>query len=372
MALTTGSQVPRRLLPRLRIVRASVVTATAQVSGRFPRLRLSRRTLATLCGLVVAAAAVFAVGEVYLRVAPPGDLAPYLAESDRTGPFRDDLKYGVQYRSLESLAADNPRLNPYLPLLNNPHAPPTWAYFGNSFTQAPGMLADTSRQFVPQRMIFNLGKNEPLPVRLAQAEFLLDSGLKPERIFLVVTPLDVYFFAEHGLDQYHVTSGGALAYTPRLPPVGSKAVQHSRLALKGWTRTKLHLNQPFFHSSAICNRVESVMRADIRTLFTHFAETTAKYRVPVTLVLLPNYEQVCRSGKFVVQDVLTEDARAVGFDVCDVREPFCSWPDKPGLFIPDKHFSATGNRLLLAEILAHLKQIDPKAADLPNPAVVHP
>jgi hypothetical protein len=30
------------------------------------------------------------------------------------------------------------------------------------------------------------------------------------------------------------------------------------------------------------------------------------------------------------------------------------FPDKPALFIPDKHFSAVGNRLLLSELVNHL------------------
>jgi hypothetical protein len=329
--------------------------------------RLSRTALAVACGLACALAAVFAAGELYLRVAPPADLAPYLPDSDRTGPFRPDPKYGVQYRSLEALAADNPgRFGPYRPLLSNPHAP-TWAFFGSSFAQAPGMLADTARQFVPQRLVFNLGKNEPLPVRLAQAEFLLDSGLKPERIFLVMIPLDVSIFAQHGIDQYRATPGGALAYEPRLPAVGGGLVRRSRLALKGWTRTTLHQNRPFFPASALHNRVDDAIRADVRTLFGHFAGAGARHRVPVTAVLLPDYEQVTRGAAFAVQDALAEDARAVGFGVCDARATFLAWPDKPGLFIPDKHFSDAGNRLLLAEILAHLK-----ATDLPDPAAVRP
>jgi len=94
------------------------------------------------------------------------------------------------------------------------------------------MLADTTREFVPQRVTFSLGKNEPFPVRLAQVEFLLDNGLKPERVFLVVIPLDVYTFAAHGLDQYRATEGGALAYAPRVPAVGGGLVRNSRLALR--------------------------------------------------------------------------------------------------------------------------------------------
>jgi hypothetical protein len=234
------------------------------------------------------------------------------------------------------------------------------------------MLADTTRRFVPQRHTFNLGKNEPLPVRLAQAELLLDSGLKPERIFLVMIPLDVSIFAQHGLDQYRATDGGALAYSPRLPSIGGSIVQSSRLALKGWMRTTLHLNRPFFSPSALTERVDPAVRADTRAVFGHFAECASRHCVPVTVVLLPNYEQVCKGAKFAVQDALAEDARAAGFDVCDVREAFLGRPNKPTLFIPDKHFSDTGNRLLLAEIIAHLKKVEGRAGDLPDPAEVRP
>ena len=341
--------------------------------GLLARVRGGCRALATASGLVLAALAVFAAGELYLRAAPPADLAPYLVEGDRTGPFRADDRYGVQYRSPDALVADNPgRFEPYIPLFTDPHPPPTWAFFGSSFAQAPGMLADTARELVPQRVTFNLGKNEPLPVRLAQAAFLLDNGLRPQRVFVVLIPLDVYQFAQNGLDQYRATDGGALVYAPRLPAVGGGVVRHSRLALKGWTRTTLHLNRPFFPAAALNDRVDPAVRADVRTVFKHFAEDAARHRVPVTVVLLPGYEQVCRGAGFAVQDALAADARAVGFDVCDVREPFRAWPDKPALFIPDKHFSAVGNRLLLATILEHLKATDPRAADLPNPAEIRP
>lgn len=339
----------------------------------FTRPRAGRRKLAFACGLVVAFAAVLAAGELYLRVAPPDDLALYLPAGERTGPFRADPKYGVQYRSLDALSADNPgRFEVYRPLLGYPNPPPTWAYFGSSFAQAPGMLADTTRQLLPQRLTFNLGKNEPFPVRLAQAEFLLDSGLKPSRVFLVVIPLDVHSFARHALNQYRATPGGALAYAPRPPSVGGELVLRSRLALKGWTRTTLHLNRPFFSAAELHDRVDPAVRADVRTAFGHFADAAARHGVPVTVVLLPSYEQVCSDAGFAVQEALTDDARAVGFDVCDVRAAFRAWPDKPALFIPDKHFSAVGNRLLLAEIIAHLKATDRRAADLPNPAEVRP
>jgi hypothetical protein len=365
MAVIDEARTYRRALARL-----MVVVGGARTSAPSPVRLLSVRCA---CGVVVAVAAVFALGELYLRAAPPDDLALYLPDSDRVGPFRADPRYGVQYRSLEALVSDNPtRFDSYRGLLNDPHPPPTWALFGTSFVQAPGMLADTTRQFVPQRLALNLGKNEPFPVRFAQADLLLERGLKPERIFFVIIPLDVYPFVDRGLDQYRATEGGALAYEPHLPTVGAGLVRNSRLALKGWMRTQLHRNRPFYPASELHERVDPALRADVRTVFDHFAACAARHGVPVTVVLLPDYEQVCRNARCAVQEALAEDARAVGFDVCDVCEAFRARPDKPALFIPDKHFSATGNRLLLALILEHLKATDPRAGDLPEPARVRP
>lgn len=329
--------------------------------------RRTRSRVAFACGLLVALGAAFAAGELYLRLAPPADLAAYLTESDAPGPFRADPAFGVQYRSLDALRADNlGRLDPYLPLLDGTAGPPVWAFFGNSFVQAPGMLADTARAHVPQRVVFNLGRNEPVPVRLAQAALLLDSGLKPQRMFVVLIPLDVQSFAVHGLDQHRATSGGALAYAPRTPPVGGAVVRNSRLALKGWTRTGLHQNRPLVAPAAMYDRLDDAVRGDVRTTLGAFAAVAARRDVPVTLVLLPSYEQVTRGAGFAVQDAVAADARELGLDVCDVRAHFLTTPDKPGLFIPDKHFSAVGNRLLLASLVGHVKAIDPRAADVPE------
>jgi hypothetical protein len=45
--------------------------------------------------------------------------------------------------------------------------------------------------------------------------------------------------------------------------------------------------------------------------------------------------------------------RGQGFDVLDPRAAFAACPDKESLFLPDKHFSASGNRILLREVLRH-------------------
>src|SRR5438270_2622918 len=149
----------------------AVATRLRSLRQRFAPARRARRTLSVGAGLVIAVAAVLAAGEAYLRLAPPGDVSVYLEGRDRTGPFRTDPRYGVQYRSFDALAADNhPAIfDFYRPLFDGRTSARSWAFFGSSFVQAPGMLADTARVFVPQRFTFNLGKNEQFPVRFAQA-----------------------------------------------------------------------------------------------------------------------------------------------------------------------------------------------------------
>ncbi len=350
--------------------------ARSRIGSQTHLLARLRRVAVFACGLIFAVSLIFAIGELYLRVTPPGDLAEHLGtNSPKTGPFKPDSRYGAQYRSLAALDSDNRdpfqpingKLDPYRHLFHNPKPPRVWAFFGSSFAQAPGMLADTTRQFIPSRTTFNLGKNEILPVRLAQAEFLLDEGLPVERIFVVVIPLDGYFFALHSLGQIRVTEGGGISYDPRMPAAGGAVVRNSRLALQGWTQTGLHVNQPLYTVRQLNTRYDGRMLADFTTLFGHFATAAARHRVPVTVVLLPNHEQVTRGAGFAFQDAITPALRDQGYDVCDVRRAFLDYQDKPSLFIPDKHFSPTGNRLLLATVLEHLKE-----SDLPDPSTVRP
>lgn len=332
------------------------------------RLGRARRPLLVAAGLLAAALSLLAAGELYLRVAPPGDLAEYMGQgSPRTGPFRPDDRYGAQYRSLEALADDNPgRFRPYARLFRHPRPPRLWAFFGNSFTQAPGMLADTAREYVPRRREFHLGKNEHLPIRLAQAEFLLDSGLPAERVFVSLIPLDGYYFAAHGLDQMRVTPGGGIAFAPRPPPVGGELVRSSRLALKAWVRTGLHENEPLYPLARLHDRYDGRILDDFAAVFGHLAKALARHRVPATVILLPDYMQMLHGEGFAFQDAVAPVLRGHGYDVFDAREAFQRHPDKPALFIPDKHYSPLGNRLLLAALVEHLRATDPASADLPD------
>lgn len=306
-------------------------------------------------GGFVAATLLLVVGEIGLRVAPPRTLQPYLVDDGRPGPFRSDPYYGVQYESWDAFRADYADgLRPHEFLFNTPNPPRTWAMFGSSFVHAPGMLADTAREHIPNRYIFNLGRNEFVYVRAAQIDLLLAHGLRPERIIFAMQPLDAAVFAHQTVEMVHAGPGGAQAFDPRLPAVGGELIRHSRLALAGWVRADLQYAVPFHRPADLNNSVHPVIRAELRALLTRLRTVTARCDVPLTILLIPNYEQITRGAEFAFQDDTAHLAKLAGLDVCDARRPFLVFPDKPALFIPDKHFSAVGNRLLLSELVNHL------------------
>src|SRR6185503_10025891 len=109
--------------------------------------------------------------------------------------------FGVRYQSWGAFQAEHAERLRALGCAENFAAlPRTWAFFGNSFVQGPGMLADTARAAVTDRCVFNLGRHEVLLVRLAQIKLLLEQGLKPERIFFVLLPLDIGTIAQQPPD----------------------------------------------------------------------------------------------------------------------------------------------------------------------------
>ncbi len=308
-------------------------------------------------GCLLAAALLFGATEAYLRLYPPQDLHPYLGEcSPLRGIYKSSPAFGLTYQSFDAFRAANAKaLKPWLPLDAPAEPRPIWAMFGSSFVHMRGMLADTARATVTDRAMFNLGKNEPVPVRMAQIELLLDAGLKPERIFFQIMPLDFAALAEQPLATYHVTAQGALTYRPNLPapPLGS-VIRRSRLALTAWCRTGLQKGDPFASRSRLTVAVDDGLMRDARRLFTGLALVTRRHHVPVTVILIPNYEHIWEKAPCGFQDALTPMLRELGFDVFDPRAAFIGHPNRAALFIPDKHFSPEGNRLLLAQLLEHL------------------
>jgi hypothetical protein len=312
-----------------------------------------------LLGCALAVALLAGLAEAYLRLFPPGDLHPYLGEaSPLTGPFVPDDDFAVQYRSWDDFAADNAEgLRDFGPLPTSPGDRPVWAFFGNSFVQAPGMLGDTARANVRGHRIFYLGKNERLEVRLAQVRLLLEHGLEPERLFVVVMPPDLLALGDQPLATYQVTARGAITYRPRLPaePAGW-LTEHSRLALTAWCRTGLQRGNSHFSRAALSHDVEEPLLGDLRHLFGNLARLTRERHFPVTIILIPGYNQVVDRAGFGFQDRLAPLFRELGHDVFDPRAAFCRQPHPADLYLPDRHLTPAGNRLLLDELLARVRR----------------
>lgn len=325
----------------------------AHPGHRFPRLHF-------ILGCLAAVLLLAGLAEVFLRWFPPADLHPFLGEqSPLTGIYRPDADFAVTYRSWEDFCTDNAaRLKDYVPFERSADPRPLWAMFGNSFVQAPGMLADTARQALPDHRIFNLGRNELPFVRLAQIKLLLEHGLRPERIFVEFMPVDVLPLGPQPLDTVRVTTKGALTYEPRLPPgPAGWLVRHSRVALTAWVRAGRQHGNPGFKSGRVYEGVGEPLRGDLARLFGNLARLGRQYHVPVTVVLIPAYHQVVRGDPCGFQHVLGDMLRGYGLDVFDPRAAFIHFPNAQSLFLPDLHFNEAGNRLLLAELLKHLQRL---------------
>jgi hypothetical protein len=320
-------------------------------------------------GCALAVGFLAGLAEVYLDFFPPKDLKEYLGDkSPLTGIFCPDSDFGVAYRAWPDFCSDNVmQLGPYLPFSRLATDKPVWAFFGNSFVQAPGMLADCARANVHDHCIFNLGRNELFFVRLAQVKLLLDNGLLPERILVELMPVDLVGLGVQPLKTIHVTRHGALTYEPRLP--GGPAdwlIRHSRVALTAWVRAGRHIGNPRFNKGKLHEGIEDTLLGDVERLFTNLARVTRAKKVPVTVLLIPAYNQVVDGASCGFQDALTTILRPLGYDVFDPREPFCKYPDPRSLFLPDKHFNATGNQILLAELLRHLGDTPSTEAGMPS------
>jgi hypothetical protein len=311
-----------------------------------------------LLGCILAAGFLTGLAEGYLRLFPPKDLCPYLGKaSPLRGIYEADADFGVSYRSWEAFREDNAeRLTAYLPWEASSAAPPVWAFFGNSFVQAPGMLADHARAGVPGRRIFNLGRNEPLPIRLAQIKLLLEHGFEPERIFIALMPVDVILLGEQPLATYQVTANGALTYRPRQPagPLGW-LIGRSRLALTAWVRKGQQRGNPQFQAGKLYEGVGETLQRDLHFLFGNLARVAREHHVPVTILLIPAYHQIRCGACCGFQDALGPMFRELGFDVFDPRDAFRQQADLDALFIPDRHFSPLGNQILLRELLQHIR-----------------
>lgn len=327
----------------------------------------ARAAVYAVLGCVASVTVLASLAECFLRRFPPQPQQAYLGEaSQRRGPFKADETFGVAYASFDDFTAENvDRMQPFLPL--PAPGPPLWAFFGNSFVQAPGMLADTLRERVPSRRIFHLGRNEDLIVRFAQIALLLERGLRPERIFVVLMPIDLLGLGAQPLATVQVTDRGAIGYRPRLPHgAGEWLFARSAIARAAWFRAGRQRGNPDFDSHALYDYVDPVLLDDLRRLFTRLKVRTDAQAVPVTVVLIPAYHQVLRGARYGFQDTVAALLSEIGYDVFDPRAAFAR-AASPTLFVPDKHLSPDGNRLLASALLAHLAERGVYAANASAP-----
>ncbi len=325
---------------------------------------IRKPSLRFVIGLFVGFACSILLGELITRLRLPDELQPFLGEgSSLTGVYRPDPELGADYRSLDDFRSEYAAR---LKELEQPDRPKRiWAWFGNSFAQAPGMLGDMAQETVPDVEMFYLQRNADLPRHVAQIRLLLNSGLKPERIILVLLPIDITPLGRQPLRTMVVNSRGAITYRLRLPLRPFDAlIRSSRLAMLAWVRSGQHIGNPEFQPKHVTDFVGPDLQNDLATIFRVLGATCRKHHVPVTVLLLPNREQIFGKAGYPLQDFVREQCRGEGIDCFDARDLFVDEPDKLSLFLPDWHFTTKANRLVLSALLAHWKT-EPKETSAP-------
>ena len=317
-------------------------------------------------GLIVGLAVPLLLAEVYLRAFPPRDIWQFLGDAaPLSGPFVPDPVLGADYASYQAFQAPHAAELARLGSLDDVRRP-TWAFFGNSFIRAPGMLADTARAALPRHRIFFLREAVPLYLYVAQLRWLLQQGLQAERVFFGFMTQDLTRDFENpmALSQIVINRRGAITYKPTPDHAAiAFAVAHSRLALGGWARTKR------YRYSDAARFVSPQVEDDISRIASALGAVQREFGVPITLILIPNQPQIFGRAGFAVQDRLTALFRQHEMDVFDARLVFVSEENKSVLFLPDWHLSPRGNELLLAALLDHLRRIGMRVGGLAR--VVH-
>ena len=313
-------------------------------------------SLSFLVGVLIGCATAFLLGELITRISLPKDLEPFLAEaSPRSGVYRVDPELGVDYRSVDDFRSEYRERLAQLDTSNQAHR--TWAWFGNSFVQAHGMLGDMAQRDHPEIRMFYLQQNSDLPLHIAQMRLLLESGLKPERIVLVLPPLELLPLLKQPLASMSVNSCGAIVYRWRPPPEPFEdLIKSSHLALLAWIRSGRHAGNPSFLPSRLTEELPPSIKQDLAAIFRVLGRLSRQYNIPVTVLVLPNREQIFGKGGYAPQDYETELCRRENLDYLDTRDLFKDESDKLSLFLADWHFTDKANRLVLDQLYQHWRQ----------------
>ena len=169
----------------------------------------------------------------------------------------------------------------------------TWLMFGNSFVQGPGHLADTAERALPDIRIFALRRQSELPLRAAEARLLLANGLRPERIFFVMFPIETLQIGRRPLSFIEVRPDGAIATRVRWPDQPwTSLVTSSRLATIAWIRSGRSAGDPSFDFRRVSGVPSPRVQADLSRILDHLGETSRRFNVPVTIVAVPDRDQI--------------------------------------------------------------------------------
>ena len=132
-----------------------------------------------------------------------------------------------------------------------------------------------------------------------------------------------------------------------------RLVRASALGRTAWIRCRLAL--PRWRRPSLYEAVDDHTASDVERLFGKLALAARQHQVPITVMLIPAYHQVVKNAHFAFQDRLTEILGPLGYDVFDPRQAYLGVSDRENLFLPDLHFNARGNALLLEELLRHTR-----------------
>lgn len=315
-------------------------------------LRQPSRRAWLVAGVALGLIVPLLAAEAFLRLRPPEDLIPYLGdELSQSGIYKPDPVLRVDYKSIDDyIPYETPPLRELEPLNSEQ---PTWLFFGNSF--ARGLSASVRPRLTTHRVLFFREAKDELHMRVAQFRLLLENGLKAERAFFTLIPIEAARYAVRPLDWVYVTRDGAISSKISHPgePLDT-LLERSWLARTAWVRSRLHLADPTFRMSSISETVPASVVEDFRTMFNALGEVSRQYRVPVTVVLLPDRRQILGDSSFALQNRLAELVRAAGLDAFDPAAAFLAAPDKRALYLPDWHYTGVGDKVLLDRLLAHL------------------
>jgi len=309
-------------------------------------------------GVIVGLIIPLIFGEAYARLYPPLDIQPYLGdESPLKGIYRPDPVLGVDYRSI---ADYRPYEAPLFAELRPLNVPKTWLFFGNSFA---GGMSVTAREVLPSyRILFFREAKDRLHMRVAQARMLLRNGLRPERLIFTLISGEIAAYVKLPLSSVYVNRGGAITYRVRMPLAPwDQLLIHSRLVLMAWVHSGLYHAIPRFRPTQITETMPDIVVADFRRMLNAIGELSRQYEIPVTVVIFPDRHQILSGGsKFNMQKMIVELCQEAGLDVYDPSPLLLGYPDKKALYIPDWHYTASGNKMIFADFLNHLDQIESK------------